>query len=54
MIVRSMFVTPVINLIPYSRFQVTFHCKILNFVAKFGNSLRSSKFISELASRFVN
>ena len=27
----------------YSRFQGTFHCKITNFVAKFGNSLRSSK-----------
>ena len=27
----------------YSRFQVTFHCKIPNFVAKFGSSLRSSK-----------
>ena len=35
----------------YSRFQVTFHCKIPNFVAKFGNSLRSSKFISEFTSR---
>ena len=29
--------------IHYSRFQVTFHCKIPNFVAKFGSSLRSSK-----------
>ena len=27
----------------YSRFQITFHCNIPNFVAKFGNSLRSSK-----------
>ena len=27
----------------YSRFQVTFRCKIPNFVGKFGNSLRSSK-----------
>ena len=27
----------------YSRFQVTFHCNIPNFVANFGNSLRSSK-----------
>ena len=27
----------------YSRFQVTFHCNIPNFVAKFGNSWRSSK-----------
>ena len=27
----------------YSRFQVTFHCKISNFDAKFGNLLRSSK-----------
>ena len=27
----------------YSQFQVTFHCKIPNFVAKFGSSLRSSK-----------
>ena len=27
----------------YSRFQITFHCNIPNFVAKFGNSLRISK-----------
>ena len=27
----------------YSRFQLTFHCNIPNFVAKFGSSLRSSK-----------
>ena len=27
----------------YSRFQITFHCNIPNFVAKFGNLLRSSK-----------
>ena len=27
----------------YSRFQITFHCNIPNFVAKFGSSLRSSK-----------
>ena len=29
--------------IHYSRFQITSHCSILNFVAKFGSSLRSSK-----------
>ena len=45
----------------YSRFQMTFHCNIPNFVAKFRSSLRSSKvrcevqkFISEFANRFVN
>ena len=27
----------------YSQFQITLHCDIPNFVAKFGNSLRSSK-----------
>ena len=27
----------------YSRFQITFHCDIPNFVAKFASSLRSSK-----------
>ena len=27
----------------YSRFQLTFHCNIPKFVAKFGSSLRSSK-----------
>ena len=27
----------------YSRFQVTFHCNIPNFVTKFGSSFRSSK-----------
>ena len=31
----------------YSRFPLTFHCK-------FGNSLQSSKVISEFASQFVN
>ena len=32
------------NRVPlYSRFQITFHCNIPNFVAKFGSSLRSSK-----------
>ena len=29
--------------IHYSRFQITCHCNFLNFVAKFGSSLRSSK-----------
>ena len=38
----------------YSRFQMPFHCNIPNFAAKFGNSLRSSKFISVFTSRFVN
>ena len=28
----------------YSRFKITFHCNMPNFVAKFENSLRSSKF----------
>ena len=27
----------------YSRFQITFHCNVPNFVVNFGSSLRSSK-----------
>ena len=27
----------------YSRFQITFHCNVPNFVVKFGSSFRSSK-----------
>ena len=40
----------------YSRFQITFHCNVPNFVVKFGSSLRSSKvsFRSEFTSQFVN
>ena len=31
------------NMYNYSRFQITFHCNVPNFVVKFGSSLRSSK-----------
>ena len=33
----------IVSTLCYSRFLITFHCNIPNFVAKFGSSLRSSK-----------